>query len=120
MPSWTPCRGDYRVGDVIRWREAVWKPKARKSSRAVVIGERLIKAQVLKRDDEWIEFTLKSCETTNAETWWKPIPPLKADKPLKRRVSSFGKKNPERWSWGGKDGEAARRAVAGKISKFQS
>ena len=120
MPKWIPCRDDYRVGDVLRWREAVWKPKARKNSRSVVIGERLITAQVLKCDGDCIEFTLKNCETTNAETWWKPIPALKSDKPLKLRRGPLGKRNPERRPWGGKDGEAARGAVAGKISRFMS
>jgi hypothetical protein len=54
---------------------------------------------------------------TNAETWWKRIPPLKADKPLKRRCGPLGKRNPERRPWGGKDGEAARGIVA-FASKF--
>src|ERR1051326_3030000 len=106
MPKWIPCKNDYKVGDVLRWREVVWKPKARKSSKPVMIGERLITAQLAHCDGEWLEFILKSCETKNAETWWKPIPELKADKPLKRRRGPLSKRNPERRPWGGKDGEA--------------
>ena len=117
MPKWIPCKDDYRVGDVVRWREPIWKPKARKNSRGVVIGENLITAEVVRCDGEWIEFALMSCETTRAEAWWKPIPALKADKPLKRRRGPLGKRNPERRPWGGKDGEAARGIVA-FASKF--
>ncbi|HEV8414167.1 MAG TPA: hypothetical protein VGQ49_11270 [Bryobacteraceae bacterium] len=115
MPDWIPCKDDYRIGDVLRWREPVWKPKARKNSRTVLIGERLITAQVTHCDREWVEFALKSCETATAETWWKPIPELKADKPLKRRRSSLGKRSPKRRPWGGKDGEAARAVVTSKF-----
>ena len=115
MPKWIPCGADYRVGDVLRWREAVWKPKARKNSKPVMIGERLITAQLVHCDGEWLELMLKSCETTNAETWWKRIPPLKTGEPLKRRRGPLAKRNPERRPWGGKDGEAARGIVASKF-----
>lgn len=115
MPDWIPCKGDYRVGDILRWREAVWKPKARRNSRTVMIGERLITARLTQCDGDWLEFALKSSETKNAETWWKPIPELKTDKPLKRRRGALSKKNPERRPWGGKDGEAARGIVASKF-----
>ena len=120
MPKWIACEDDYRVGDIVRWREPVWKPKARKTSKAVVIGERLITAQVTHCDGEWLEFAVKSCETKNAETWWKTIPELKADKPLKRKRGPLGKKNPERQPWIGKDGEAARAAVVVGSSKFRN
>lgn len=106
---------DIIAHDVIRWRERVWKPKARKNSRAVAIGERFITAEVLRCDGDWIELALKSCETTNAETWWKRIPELKADKPLRRRRSTIEKGNPQRRPWGGADGEAARAISASKF-----
>jgi hypothetical protein len=32
-----------------------------------------------------VAHAFKSCETTNAGGWWKPIPELKGDKPLKQR-----------------------------------
>lgn len=107
--EWIPCEDDYRIGDVVRWREPAWKPRARKGTPP--IGERLITAQVTRCDTEWVEFALKSCVTTNAEGWWRPIPELKADKPLKKRRGPLGKKKPERKPWGGKDGEAARAEV---------
>lgn len=106
--DWIPCDGTFIESDVLRWREPAWKPKARKNSKPVMIGERLITAQLVKRDGDWLEFTLISCETKNAETWWKKIPELDPTKPLRRRASALVKKKPERHRWPGKDGEPAR------------
>ena len=115
MPKWIPCNGKFTPSDVCRWREPVWKPKARKTSKPVVIGERLITAQLTHCDGDWLEFTLMSCETTNAELWWKRIPELKTDKPLRRSRKSLAKRNPERRPWGGKDGEGARAITASRF-----
>jgi hypothetical protein len=49
-----------------------------------MICERLILAQLVKVDGDWLEFALMSCETKNAETWWKNTPELKSDKHLRR------------------------------------
>jgi hypothetical protein len=80
-----------------------------------MIGERFITAQLIKCDGDWLEFTLMSCETTNAELWWKRIPELKADKPLRRSLRALVKRDPERRPWGGKDGEAARAITASRF-----
>jgi hypothetical protein len=107
-----PFNGRFVVGDVYRWSEPVWKPKARKSSKAVKIGERLIVAQLMGVDGELLVFALMSAETKNAELWWKSIPELKADKPLRKNRSALAKRNPERRPWGTADGEPAR-AISG-------
>ena len=63
MPKWMPFNGRFVVGDVYRWREPVWKPKARKTSKAVKIGERLIIAQLMGVDGELLVFALMSSQT---------------------------------------------------------
>jgi hypothetical protein len=113
--KWIPCDGKFTPSDVWRWRQPAWKPKARKSSKAVIIGERRITAQLTKCDGDWLEFELLECRTTNAELWWKRIPELKADKPLRIRRSELIKRRPERRPWGGKDGEAARIITASRF-----
>ena len=114
MPAkWIPCGNDFMVGDVLRWTEPVWKPKARKNSRTKVIGHRVVTAQVAEIDGDWLHLTLKSCETTNAEDWWKRIPEPKSGQPLRRQRRALAKKHPERRPWGGADGEAARREAGG-------
>jgi hypothetical protein len=115
MPKWMPCDGKFVESDVLRWREPVWKPKRGKTAKPVLIGERLITAQLLREDGGWLEFALLSCETKNAETWWKKIPELKPDKPLRRSRAALLKRNPERRPWGAKDGEAARVLAASRF-----
>jgi hypothetical protein len=57
-----------------------------------------------------------SSETTNAELWWKAIPELKADKPLRKQRTALAKRHVERRPWGSADGEPARSLSGG--SKF--
>ena len=117
MPQkgWIAYDGKINVGDVWRWSEPAWKPKGRKKSKPVMMGERRIIAQLVKVDGDWLEFALMSCETKNAETWWKTIPELKADKHLRRSRKTLAKRRPERRPWGETDGEPARAVT---VSKF--
>jgi CRISPR/Cas system-associated endonuclease Cas1 len=118
MPKWMPFHGRFVVGDVYRWKEPVWKQKARKTSKAVKIGERQIVAQLTGVDGDLLVFSLMSCETKNAELWWKAIPELKSDKPLRKNRSTLAKRKPERRPWGSADGEPARSLSGG--SRFLS
>jgi hypothetical protein len=113
MPEWIPCGKTFIAGDVLQWNEPAWKKKARKGSRP--IGERTITAQIIKCDAEWVELALESCETKNAETWWKKIPEFKLNEPLRRRRNWLADKSPKRRPWGGKDGEAARVLAASRF-----
>lgn len=115
MSEWIACGEAFIEADVIRWKEAVWKPKARKNSRAVRIGERTITAQVLKvTPDGWAVLVVKKCETANAETWWRTIPALKAGAELRRRPATIGRGRAERLRW---SDESARSAVASRFLK---
>lgn len=115
MSEWIACAKDFIEADVIRWKEAVWKPKARKNSRAVRIGERTITAQVLKvTPDGWIVLVVKRCETINAETWWRTIPALKAGRELRRRPATLARGRVERLPW---SDESARAVVASRFLK---
>ena len=86
------------------------------TEKAVKIGERLIIAQLMGVDGEVLVFSLMSSQTQNAELWWKAIPELKADKPLRKNRATLAKRNPERRPWGSADGEPARSISGG--SKF--
>ncbi len=122
MPTkWMPCDGNPVPDDIYRWREPAWKPKARKTSKSVIIGEREITARLTKSEGDWLEFELIECQTTNAELWAKRIPELKVGELLRRRRRVFLTRNPERRPWGGKDGESARAIIAASAaSKFLS
>jgi hypothetical protein len=112
-----PWDGTLAVHDVLRWREPVWKPKGRKKSKPVVIGERLLTAELKSCDGDWLEFKLMDSVTTNAELWWKRIPELKSDKPLRRKRSTLMKRKPERLPWGGTDGEDVRPRTMSRFLK---
>lgn len=61
MSKWIPCGEHFIVGDVIRWREIVWKEKRSPGSKSVKIGESLMMAEVLQSGpDGWVELELKS------------------------------------------------------------
>lgn len=110
--KWVACGEKFITGDVIRWREAVWKPKARKTSKAVRIGERVVTAEVQHCGPEWAHLLVKACETQRAETWWKPIKEFKTGELLRRRRGPLGKGRAVRLAW---SDESARALV---VSKF--
>jgi hypothetical protein len=115
MSEWIACGEVFIEADVIRWKEAVWKPKARRNSRAVKIGDRTMTAQVLKlTPDGWALLVVKKCETTNAETWWRTIPALKAGAELRRRPATLSRGRVERLPW---SDESARAAVVSRFLK---
>lgn len=94
---------------MIRWREAVWKPKTRKGSRAVKIGERLVTGQVVKREpDGWVRLSVSQCDTQNAENWTARIPPLEAGSVVRRKLDTIKRGKPQRLHW---TDETARKAV---------
>lgn len=118
MAKWMPCGENFIVGDVLRWKEPVWKPRA-KRGRGKVIGERLIVAQVLAElDDGAVSLTVKQSETKRGEYWLKALPPeLKTGEQIKRRRVPMLKGGLERYQWGGTDGEAVRGMLTSKFTK---
>lgn len=116
MARWIPCGTEFIEADVIRWVEPIWKPRARRSRRAVKIGERRITAQVLKvTADGWVHLLVKRCEMTPVPDWWKALPPLRQEGgELRRRRQSIGRGQAERLLW---SEEGARSSVASRFLK---
>lgn len=119
MQKWIPCGESFIVGDVIRWREPVWKEKRSPRSRSVTIGERVITAEVLRSEtDGWVELSTRHCETTRKKNWWKAMPlNLKAGELLSRRRGPIEKDGAERYRWGGTEGESVRGQLTSKLTK---
>jgi len=60
--------GDHFIeADVIRWKEAVFKPR-RKKGRAVKLGDRVVVAEVLRQDREWVYLLVRHCELVSVTT----------------------------------------------------
>ena len=64
MSEWIRCNDGFVEADVIRWKEAVWQTKRRRQDKALRIGERLITAEVIEADDEWIKLLVRGCTET--------------------------------------------------------
>lgn len=110
--TWLKCGTDFIVGDVIRWKEPIWKPQLRRSKRKpVMIGQRLIAGQVLKMDRYgWVHIEVASCSVLPFETWGKPIPGLKRGEVIRRRRAKIGQGRLDRLAW---SDESARAAIVG-------
>lgn len=106
--EWLACGKKFIEADVIRWKEAIWKPKARRPTK---IGERLVTAEVIKREaGGWVRLKVNQCETVNGEDWHWKIPELKAGAVIRRSIETIGKGRAARLPW---SDEAARAAVLG-------
>jgi hypothetical protein len=53
MAEWLRTDRDFVEADVVRWTEAVFKPR-RNKGKAVKIGERFVVAEVLREQDGWV------------------------------------------------------------------
>lgn len=106
-----PCGDRFIAADVIRWREAIWKTKTSKKARPRKIGERLLTAEVVKREGAgWVRLKIAQCETTNAEDWIFTIPPVDAGTIVRRQIATIKRGKPLRLEW---TDETARLAVLG-------
>lgn len=113
--EWLVCGKRFIEADVIRWKEAIWKPKARRKSRPKKIGERLVTAEVLKRETGgWLRLKVNQCVTKNEDAWPWTIAELKPGLLMRRSIETIGKGRPSRLRW---TDEAAREAVLGIRSK---
>ena len=82
-----------------------------KARRPTKIGERLVTAEVVKREaGGWVRLKVNRCETTNDEDWHWKIPDLKAGSTIRRSIETIGKGRAVRLPW---SDEAARAAVLG-------
>jgi hypothetical protein len=68
MEKWIPCGDKFITGDVIRWVEPVWKPK-QKTERGEKIGYRLVVAQVMRCDSEWVSLEVMNCKHHLLDGW---------------------------------------------------
>lgn len=100
MGAWTKCGDGFIRADVIRWKEAVWDSPRRKKAEPLRIGERLITAEVIGDDGEWVRLLVRECVETARFSARKPVVLFKAGTVIRRArktISKYGK--PERLLW---------------------
>lgn len=82
--EWSPCAA-LDVSDIVRWTEPTWTP-GETASDAVVLGRRIVTAQVLGRDSDRVTLAFMSEEWENAAP---SAPPLKPGEVLRRKLSQL-------------------------------
>src|SRR5437868_2219088 len=98
MPRWVPCDQKFITGDVIRWKEPIWKPHTRKKR---VIGEREIVGQVLRdHENGFVTICVRKCLTKRAEDWALSVPELNTGEEITQRREPFSPRKVERYLWG--------------------
>lgn len=117
MARWIPLDGDPIVGDVIRWRETLWKTKGRKRTQTK-IGDRVITAQVEVTFTAWVKVVVMHCQTTRDPDWWHTMPPeLKERQTMTVYYQVLRQGGVERFLWGGEEGESVRGSLTSKFHR---
>jgi hypothetical protein len=108
--------GDHFIeADVIRWKEAVFKPRRKKRrARAVRLGDRVVVAEILRQDREWVYLLVRHCELVSVTTGRldRPIPLLQKGMETKRKRNTIARGKAERLPW---SDENVRSIIASKF-----
>lgn len=95
---WIPCSSGFIQADVIRWTEGVWRKPRRNRGRAVNTGDRLVIAEVIRDDGEWVDLLVRDCTVTR-ETHGLQYMLLAKDSEVRRKRHTIEKGKPERLLW---------------------
>lgn len=96
--TWVTC-DEVIEGDIIRFTEAIWERRGPKRKQRIVrVGERIVTAEVLLVEEQWIYMIVMICEGDRDGE--KPIggKPLEKDEKIKRKVTTVLKRC-ERLLW---------------------
>ena len=96
--EWIPCGGGFIEADVVRWTESVWQDLARGPVHAVNTGERLVVAEVLRVDGEWVELLVRDCRVVSEMPGWI-LEPLANGQKVRRKRRTIERGKPERLLW---------------------
>lgn len=100
MSAWTKCGDGFIKADVIRWKESVWDNPRRKQAKGLRIGERLMTAEVIDDDGEWVRLLVRECVETARFSIKKPVTLFKEGTIVRRArktICKYGQ--PERLLW---------------------
>lgn len=113
MGDWVEAGEHFVEADVIRWKEGVFKPR-RGKGKAAKLGERLVIAEVLRQDGEWVYLLVRHCELVAVATGRLPrqIPLLRTGEETKRKHSTIVRGKAERLLW---SEESVRVTVSSKF-----
>ncbi len=96
--QWVRCGSGFIEADVIRWTEGIWRKARRNRGRAVNVGERMVIAEVIRDDGEWVDLLVRDC-TVAKEIPGTQNPLLAKHAEARRKKHTIAKGNPERLLW---------------------
>ena len=108
--EWIPCGSGFIEADVIRWSEGVWQKPRRRRGRALNIGDRVVTAEVLRDEGDWLDLLIRVCTVTSEKPGYR-IPSLAAPMATRRKRHTVEKGKPERLLW---SDETARAVLVSK------
>ncbi len=123
MTGWWELRGGFIEGDVIKWRDPVWKKGNGGNSfggqRLVCAGRRLISAEVLSEPDEdgWCYLLVRQYDNHGMTPLDKILTRPPVGKKIKRKYKTIMNGEPERMAW---EDESARARLVGEAWRERS
>lgn len=98
VAEWIPCGSGFIEADVIRWNEGVWQKPRRRNGRSVKVGDRVVVAEVLRDDGEWLDLLIRDCAVSQ-EIAGIPSAQLAKNTEVRRKRHTIEKGKPERLLW---------------------
>jgi hypothetical protein len=112
MPTkWISCGAGFIEADLIRWKETEWRKAKRKKGRDVILGERLVTAQVTEDTDGWVRLLILECKVVSEKPGHK-VEVLAKGIEKRRKRTTIERGKPVRRLW---TDESARALVASKF-----
>ncbi len=96
--EWVPCSSGFIEADVIRWSEGVWQEPRHAWGHAVHIGDRVVIAEVLRNQGEWVDLLVRDCIVASEKPGHKVLP-LAKNAAVRRKRHIIEEGNPERLLW---------------------
>ena len=106
MPKWIPCGEKFIIGDVVRWKEAVWVEKGKRKKKLIKVGERRVTAEVLTTDAKgFVRLSVCKCEIL-ANLAARVLEPFKKGDSIRRARRTIGLGSGEGLAWSDEDARA--------------
>lgn len=111
MTEWMAVGGGCIVGDVIRWKEWEFErrgPRRGRGGRKVLVGDRVVTAEVLKEVDQdgWVRLNPISCVVGVSRIHRREVAAVKAGTETRRAYRTLERGKAERLKWSDENNRA--------------
>lgn len=109
MTEWVAVGGGFIAGDVVRWSDGDWKRRgARGHGKSLLVGNRILTAQVLKEADEkgMVCFKVVACKVGLSRVPRREVEPVKVGAEIRRAYKNIVNGKPERLLWSDENNRA--------------